>query len=145
MSDKTIRNWLTKGCPHTKDEKGRYLFSLAQVGQWYSNTIDGPVKTARTKTATLSEGKLREQAVKNEEREFKLAKLKGEYVARTKVDKYLFESGRQIRDALLGIPDRLAGIMAAETDQHKCHVQMTQEIRRALESLSTELVKWHGT
>lgn len=144
VSEKTIRNWLAKGCPHHKDARGRYQFDVSAVDHWYATTIDGPAKTAKSKSTTLAEAKLREHNVRIEREEFKLAKLKGEYVPRAKVDKYLFESGRQIRDAILGIPDRLAGIVTAETDQHKNHAVLTQELRRALESLSTELVKWDG-
>jgi hypothetical protein len=47
-----------------------------------------------------------------------------------------FRVGRQVRDALLTIPDRLSGVLAAETDQRKIHAILMQELRQALEALA---------
>ena len=41
-----------------------------------------------------------------------------------------------LRDSLKAIPDRVAPIIAAETEQRKIHEMLTQEIRDALEGLS---------
>lgn len=41
-----------------------------------------------------------------------------------------------VRDALRTIPDRVAPILAAETDQTKIHAMLLKEIGQALESLS---------
>lgn len=41
-----------------------------------------------------------------------------------------------VRDALRTIPDRVAPILAAETDQAKIHAMLLKEIGQALESLS---------
>ena len=46
-----------------------------------------------------------------------------------------FKMARLTRDAMLAIPDRLAAEIAAETDTFKVHTRITEEIRKALESL----------
>jgi hypothetical protein len=44
-----------------------------------------------------------------------------------------FEDGRMIREAMLNIPDRVAGELAAETSESKVHAKLDKEIRSALE------------
>jgi hypothetical protein len=46
---------------------------------------------------------------------------------------------RALRDGLLGLPDRLASTLAAETDQRKVHVLLKTELTRELEALSHAL------
>jgi hypothetical protein len=48
-----------------------------------------------------------------------------------------FNRARQVRDALLSIPDRISPILAAEPDQNKVGTLLTAEIRAALEGLSS--------
>jgi hypothetical protein len=45
---------------------------------------------------------------------------------------------RAIRDQLLGIPDRICTIIAAERDPARVHVLLTQEIKRVLNELSDD-------
>lgn len=71
----------------------------------------------------------------------KHAKLKYEQAAGSLVEaeavkKAAFETGRTIRESLLGIPDRIAGELAGETDPHRVHVVLTREITLALEELA---------
>jgi hypothetical protein len=47
-----------------------------------------------------------------------------------------FNKGRMLRDSLLNIPDRLAAILAAESDQIKIAEILATEIRAALDELS---------
>jgi len=47
-----------------------------------------------------------------------------------------FKKARQVRDALLTMPERISGQLAAETDPHKCHQMLTAEITAALMELS---------
>ena len=43
-----------------------------------------------------------------------------------------FNKFRQFRDAMLNIPDRVAAMLAAETDAAKCYEILATEIRKAL-------------
>lgn len=52
------------------------------------------------------------------------------------VEREAFELARRTRDRLLGVGSRVADVVAAETDHHKCEILINQEIRIALEELS---------
>lgn len=64
--------------------------------------------------------------------EEKTAKL----ISRDEVQVAAFTKGRTARDNLLNIPDRLAAMLAAETDADKVHQILTGEIRKALDELA---------
>ena len=62
------------------------------------------------------------------EYEERVAKL----VAKNEVQVAAFDKFRQFRDHMLNIPDRVAAMVAAETEAAKCYEILTSEIRRAL-------------
>lgn len=59
-------------------------------------------------------------------------------VDRTLVEAEAFRIGRLVRDAVLNVPSRLAGILAAENDQRKVHDLLEKELRQCLESLADD-------
>ena len=78
---------------------------------------------------------------KKEEFRAKLVELEYEERVRTlvqesKVTEEAFRVGRLVRDAMLNVPARLAGILAAESNQRKVHDLLEKEIRQALEALA---------
>lgn len=68
--------------------------------------------------------------------ELELRERKGRLVDAEKVKSAAFAQGRIVRDNLLNIPDRIASILAAETDHDRTREILTAEIRQALEELS---------
>jgi len=62
------------------------------------------------------------------EYEERVAKL----VAKNEVQVAAFDKFRQFRDHMLNIPDRVAAMVAAETEAAKCYEVLATEIRRAL-------------
>jgi len=60
----------------------------------------------------------------------------GKYVDADEVKVAAFNKGRVTRDNLLNIPDRLSGILAAETDAAKVHALLSAEMRQALKDLT---------
>jgi hypothetical protein len=62
----------------------------------------------------------------------------GTLVRKDEVEKEQFRLGRLVRDGILNIPSRLAGILAAETDQRKVHDLLETELRQALEALAVD-------
>ena len=67
----------------------------------------------------------------------RLAKLEFEertatLVRKDEVQAAAFNKFRQFRDHILNIPDRVAAVMAAETDAAKCYEFLATEVRRAL-------------
>jgi phage terminase Nu1 subunit (DNA packaging protein) len=62
----------------------------------------------------------------------------GKLVDADEVKREAFKIGRQIRDTLMSIPDRVAAEFAAETNQFKIHTRLIEEIRKALSSLKDD-------
>ena len=52
------------------------------------------------------------------------------------VRKAIAGAGRGVRDGLLGLPDRVAAILAAESDAKKVHATLKTELVRELEALA---------
>ena len=71
----------------------------------------------------------------------RLAKLdfeqrSGKLVDADEVRAQIFGLGRRLRDALLGLPDRLAPVLAGQADQAAVHRLLTEEIMVCLAELS---------
>jgi len=79
--------------------------------------------------------------IKSEVEKAKLLEIKarveaGKYVDADEVKVAAFNKARVVRDALMNIPERLAAVLAAETDAARVHAMLTSEIRAALEDLA---------
>ncbi len=56
----------------------------------------------------------------------------GDLVRMSDIKKLAFNKSRTIRDRMLNIPERVAAMLAAESDTHRVHEILTTEIRKAL-------------
>jgi phage terminase Nu1 subunit (DNA packaging protein) len=87
---------------------------------------------------SMSEATRRKELAQAELAELKLATEKGRLVDREEVKRDAFKIGRQVRDRLIGIPDRVSAEVAGLTDPFKVHDILSVEIRNALEALIAE-------
>jgi hypothetical protein len=87
---------------------------------------------------TLASSKARKEHWAAETARLKYEELAGKLVDAEAVAKQAFDLGRTIREAIMGIPDRIAGELASETDPHRVHVLLTKELTTALEGLAHE-------
>lgn len=62
----------------------------------------------------------------------------GTLVEKAMVEEEAFRLGRLVRDAVLNVPARLAGILAAENDQRRVHDLLEKELRQVIEVLAIE-------
>ena len=131
VSPNTVTDWVRKGCPCTKQRDGSYRFDLTKVQAWREKTRT--VRAAGEKT--LAAAQLRKETALAELREMEVLRKRGELVEKVKVEAEAFRVGRTVRDALMGLPDRLSGVLASESDQRNTHALLTKEIRQALEAL----------
>lgn len=69
-------------------------------------------------------------------KEMEQRKRAGELVEAAEVQDAAVRAAKAVRDALRNIPTRLAGLLAAETDQHRILVLLTDEIDRSLAALN---------
>ena len=56
----------------------------------------------------------------------------GKLISRDEIQVVAFNRFRTFRDGMLNLPDRLAAVLAAESDSIKVHEILTTEIRKAL-------------
>jgi hypothetical protein len=62
----------------------------------------------------------------------------GKLVSADEVRIAAFRRARIVRDGMLNLPDRVAALLAAETDVAKVHAILTKEIRLILEEISRD-------
>jgi hypothetical protein len=62
----------------------------------------------------------------------------GKLIAADEVKIAAFRRARIVRDGMLNLPDRLAAVLAAETDVAKVHEVLSKEIRLILEEISRD-------
>ena len=79
----------------------------------------------------------REKLARAKLAEYREQREKGELVQWAVIQRLAFERDRQVRDALLNIADRIAGLVAAESEQAKCHAIILKECLQCLEGLAT--------
>ena len=63
----------------------------------------------------------------------------GRLIEAVAVRKTIAEAVRSLRDGILGLPDRLATVLAAESDSKKVHVTLKTELTRELEALANAI------
>ena len=98
---------------------------------------DIPASDIPNGATTFAEAQRRKELANAQLKELDVRKRSGELIEVSTVEKMMFEKGRQVRDALLSLSDRLAGILAPVTDQAKVHEILTKEIHQALEGLTS--------
>ncbi len=133
VSKTSIRNWIDRGCPHEKTEKG-HEFTLSDVIKWHQSRY---LKSAQPDE--FQKSKATREHFKALLAELDYQERNGEIVCAKDVANANFEKARQIRDQLLNVPARVSPILAAERDVKKVNEILTQEIRQCLESLAGDL------
>jgi hypothetical protein len=99
--------------------------------------------TPLTDKSTIADAQRHKEISRARQEQLKYDRMQGALVEREVVNREAFNLGRQIRDALLAVPDRLAGILVSqvrsEPDDHKAqhvvHEMLTKEFRQALEAV----------
>jgi phage terminase Nu1 subunit (DNA packaging protein) len=95
----------------------------------------------RRKSEDLEIPSFNESRAKSEHFRAELARLdlevkEDQLVEVSRVQREAFTSARAVRDALGNIPDRVSNQLAAESDPVVIHQALTEEIRKALETLT---------
>ena len=137
VSKVTIRNWIDRGCPCEKTDKGMF-FILSDVIKWHQARF---LKTSGESTGRLAESKAMREHFKALLTELEYKERSGELVPAKDVTDCAFEKARLLRDQMLNIPARISPILAAERDVKKCHEILEKEIRQCLEVFAEELIE----
>lgn len=121
--------------------------------EWAANTDSGTGAPAHAKNRTqmaepgesedgqpisYAEARAQHERFKARLAQLELEQREGTLIEAEAAKREAFRVARLVRDSLLNIPDRVAGELAAETNQFKVHQRLVKEIRRALEDLKLE-------
>jgi len=150
VSSSTVSKAITEGrMPQSvkTDASGkRWIDAAIGAQEFNQNKKRGAVnfsnKEGRRQTDT-SESSVSEKKLKHYKAELariEFEEAEGKLVNGEKIKRQAFKVARSVRDAMLNIPDRVSAELAAEKDQFTVHKRLTDEIRIALESLSTEIL-----
>lgn len=136
-----------------QSEAGRYKIDPVKAdAEWSANTdsmtgapahmANRPAETDNDpedgQPITYAEARAQHERFKARLAQLELEQREGKLVEAEVVKRESFRTARLVRDALLNLPDRVAGELAAETNQFKVHQRLVSEIRRALEDLKIE-------
>ena len=102
--------------PHHQQRDGTVRFDVAKVQRWRLDNLQ-PRSATMPVSASFSAARTRKETALAGLRELELRKKRGELVEVVAVQKEAFACGRQTRDAILSIPDRLSGVLVAKTDR----------------------------
>jgi hypothetical protein len=94
--------------------------------------------------ASYSEARAERERAQAALAQLDLAKQLGQVVLAETVAKGATAAARATRDALLSIPDRVAALVAAETDPARVHAILSNELRQALHGLADRLAAEPG-
>jgi phage terminase Nu1 subunit (DNA packaging protein) len=124
----------------TFEKRGRSIVfnQEAAIAAWNGEISVSPT---RKDSSALEIPSFNESRAKSEHFRAELARLdlevkEDQLVEVSRVKREAFSAARAVRDALGNIPDRVSNQMAAESDPVIIHQTLTEEIRKALETLT---------
>jgi len=130
-----------------RKKDGTYRIDLEVAAATARQNIDpgqpaGKIKGADSTQGVKPAGGIDYVTARALNEQYKAAVKKLEYEERTgklinadKVRETAFDVARRVRDGMLNIPDRVAAIIAAESNEIKVRELLTKEIREALSEL----------
>lgn len=124
--------------PIQKGEKPA-VFGAPQARAAAGQDEDGPgVDEVHSGTGTpkYTESRAKRELYKARLAELEYQEKSGQMVPVESVRKDAFETARTVRNAILNIPERLASLLAAESDAHAVHQTLVKELNLALQALA---------
>lgn len=114
-------------------------FSDASLKNQHTQTRDN-VLTQLAEIGSYSEQRALLTQYKAGLAKIELDKASGAVVDVTAVQYAAFDTARRVRDSILNLPDRLAPLLAAESDVHTIRTMIDTELRRGLDELHNEFL-----
>ncbi len=138
--EKSAQSWYNSISPKKPHSNKVRLQLKDYIKTFVPETVTDEVK-GEPEELTLAELQKREQKAKTETAELKLEQLKGSYVSKADIDNQLYNAGKEIRDAILSVPNRIADQVIAYCDNRTMVVNiMTDALRDELKRLA-ELIQ----
>lgn len=92
----------------------------------------------QTNAAALLEARTQRERALAAKAALEAEQLAGRLVSVAEVEREAFTAARQAQEALLAIPDRLASLLAAESEPAKVHDLLSEEIRRVVSAIAAD-------
>lgn len=112
------------------------IYDEGSLGAASSDEGTGAGDGQGNKHPIFSESQARRELYRAKMAQLEYEEKCGQLIRADEVEQAAFRMSRQVRDAILSIPARLAGILAAESEQRRIHELLEQELRQALEALA---------
>ena len=150
VDEKAVRYAVKKGRLKVRKIKGKnFVEPVAGEKEWHARidkTASKKGKQARGveptskfeydaptyQGLTVADAEQREKVYKAKLSEMKYLEQSGELIRKGDVQREAFEIGRKTRDAIIGLPPRIAHELAAITDPRKLEVKLIRELQAAL-------------
>ena len=100
---------------------------------------------ADSQLLTMAKAKLRKEEALAQKAEIDCAEREGRLIDKSEMIAMWTDIGIKVQRAILSLPDRLAPVLSGETDSHKIHRLMTQELKYALRNLSMNIGEQNDT
>jgi len=128
------------GIPKKRRKAGSPSEPLGMDGSGVADGLNGPQAgdTARL-VSSYAGSRAAHEAYRARMAKLEFERQSGKLVDADGVRAQIFALGRRARDTMLGIPDRLAPILAGEKDPAVIHRLLAEEIERGLSELATAL------
>ena len=113
--------------------------ALAGYIKTFDKAVIEPEPTAKavaTATMTYEDAQLQEKIAKARIAELELQEKEGALVSRERINAQLFAAGKELRDTLLAIPDRITDVVMAEDNRAIVHNTIYDAIADALQKLA---------
>ena len=102
--------------------------------------VDKPATEPLGQTgASFGQARTIEMVFRAKLRRLEFETRQGKLIEAEAVRKTIADAVRSLRDGILGLPDRLATVLAAESDSKKVHVTLKSELSRELEALANAI------
>ena len=136
VSQKDLATWLNIGPRHVRELTTMKVLTQTPKGYDLKHSVHRYLHLIKARVGGATDECERLLKAQADMGELKVKQRTGELVLKEAVRREVFDCNRRARDRMMNIPDRTAGICAAEMDQAVIHALLTTEIHQALEDLS---------
>ena len=136
VSSRTVRDLADKGVLE-KQGHGKYDVK-ASVPAYIKYKIDLAIESFAKGDIDYAEARRRKELAQAQLAELDLSEKEGELIKVETVENEAFIAGKKVKDGLSNIPDRIAPLLAAESDKNEIYRMLNSEINQVLEGLVDE-------
>jgi len=132
----TVYGWKQRGKLDLENGKVRVESSLKSIEKLPAYKAQHPDGQIPDTPLNLYEAKSLHEQYKAGKAKLELEQTTGRLVLKSEVENTAFKLARTVRDTFQALPERLASVLAEETDEFTVHEILTKEINSCLKSIA---------